>query len=586
MMPRGAAKACILTALVQEQAFGIRIDSGIEDLSDESTELSADTSGSAMQGFSAGIEMSQQGELDADFEALGLGSDDPEKIRQAVVNGKALEKQLNCEKISEKMPAAIVSITEKFHPACGETSCDFSAVNGDGAFMAQQVVVSLVAAADQRKCLPQVLGSPLVQEKITDYLSFVKKVLGSAPSTEGRSRVQEAYLQLVAYQQGVPALAAGLKDRKLLHSERVCPAVCQMCDQRGSGAFGFRCLILVRDRDENPFLASGQDLSCSAPEKRGWWRRYRYSRQCTVPDWKESAMQHVHVAAAVACAGESILMSVRSKLTAPRRRELYELCLASEQGNAISARMKQNYEDQGKLMDDSVPRELRLALNSILTVGLASGLASLRQATRGNTHSVLLESGAVDFAAPFVKHIVGLEVPKEDVALYGDREHFRQAETLARLESCEKVYSMKAENTFVEGAKAVSIDSMAAMQTKDESSFGKSVRKAAKDVAWYSLFTLFGGILAFMFLAVIGIIVFTVVFGIAFGADMAGGTISVLGYLGMLGTSAAGGVGAAIGTWRIFKFARFLATLIVGGNPENGYGKRQTLQIEKCMRSA
>jgi len=308
-------------------------------------------------------------------------------------------------------------------------------------------------------------------------------------------------------------------------------------------------------------------------------------------------MQHVHVAAAVSCTGETILMSVNSELTTVRRREMYALCLATEQGNDVTSDQKKEYEDQGKLMDGVVPRNLNLALNSILTVGLASGLASLRQATRGHARSALLERDTVDFAAPFEQQlgIEGLQVPAEDVTMYG--KHSNRAETLARLEACEDVYSMKAESTFVEGAKALSMHSLALRQAAEAE---KAVVKAASNNGGgsfqplpvpapsggypgypgsgppaahlgfsYFLFTfLLGGILSFLYAVAISNIAILLLIG---AADAGSGLLFFL-------------VGSAwmfllvAGTVSIWRFAGMLVGAMING--------RSAKKVEQCMKSA
>jgi len=592
--------ACLLATFACEPCFGIRVGEVSEELADAVSAMTAGMEVSAQQEFRAGFEAAQQAESDADFEALGLEASTGKAVKnfkKAVTKGKAAEAKLTCEQIQEEMPYVIGNLTEEFYSACNDEDCDFDTISVEEAIMAQQGVVGFAAAVDKRKCLPEVMGSQAVQERITEYLSFVTKVLHNAPSMAGRSRVQQAYLQLVAFQQGVPELAVGLADRKLLLDvKNVCPSVCRMCDQQGSGAFGFRCLVYSRDKNTVPVLKSGHDLECAAPEKRGWLRRYRYGRQCTVPDWKESAMQHVHVAAAVSCTGETILMSVNSELTTVRRREMYALCLATEQGNDVTSDQKKEYEDQGKLMDGVVPRNLNLALNSILTVGLASGLASLRQATRGHARSALLERDTVDFAAPFEQQlgIEGLQVPAEDVTMYG--KHSNRAETLARLEACEDVYSMKAESTFVEGAKALSMHSLALRQqaeaekavVKISNNGGGSFQPlpvpapsggypgypgsgppAAHLGFSYFLFTfLLGGILSFLYVYAISIIaLYLCLFAAIAGAPL---LFFLIGSAWMFLLVA--------GTVSIWRFAGMLVGTMVSG--------RSAKKVEQCMQSA
>ena len=133
-------------------------------------------------------------------------------------------------------------MADELRPACAASSCDFSTMSIDEVVTGQQIVTALAAEADKKKCLAETMGTQKVQDELAAFLSFVPKVLESAGSADGNARLQEVYLQLVSFQDGVPDLARDMADRKLLHRldidfEKECPKPCQMCKK--SGAFGF-----------------------------------------------------------------------------------------------------------------------------------------------------------------------------------------------------------------------------------------------------------------------------------------------------------------------------------------------------------
>lgn len=281
---------------------------------------------------------------------------------------------------------------------------------------------------------------------------------------------------------------------------------------------------------------------------------------------------------------------------------MYKLCSATEQSNAVNAEQKTRYENQAKLMDDVVPRSLKMAVNGILTVGLATGLANLRQATRGNARPVLLESGAVDFVAPFLQQveIEGMNISAEDVALYSDREQVRQEETLARLEACEDVYSMKAESTFIEGAKAVSMHSLTLRQQAEAEKAVVGVKSSStSDGSWepmpapgewtpvpappppafgggggggmsagaFIMTAIFGGILSFVYIYAISMIAIVAMFLAAMAQS--GLLVFLVGAAWMFLTVS--------GVVSIFRFAGWLFG--------SAFNARTAKKAEQCMRS-
>lgn len=287
--------------------------------------------------------------------------------------------------------------------------------------------------------------------------------------------MQEAYRQLVSFQQGTLALADAVADRKLLLTLDVkeqCPSPCKMCDRKNSGAFGFRCLLRKQDKNSELDVQESHGVKCTAPKRRSWGfiRRYPYAKQCEVADWQELALQQVHVSAMLSCATTTILAGLLGDVTATRRQELHDICVQMEQGNSVSQREQQAYERQMKTVDEYVSKGLKLTFGVFLVFGLASGLAALRLASHGNERiqEIALLEGAKamtlpadfrpeDFLAPFAQHAVGegLEVRPADRALYANSELVKRDEVLDQLSMCGDVYSLKEHNTFAEATKSL-----------------------------------------------------------------------------------------------------------------------------------
>lgn len=400
------------------------------------------------------------------------------ELGNAYQKGKAAEEKLTCEKIQEQMLLAVRRATSDIHPSCRNEVCHFPELEVDEAdeiVVGQAVVSAYAAAADKRKCLPLVMGSAEILTELDNFLTIVPKVLHSSDREKGRSRMQEAYRQLVSFQQGTLALADAVADRKLLLTLDVkeqCPSPCKMCDHKNSGAFGFRCLLRKQDKNSELDVQESHGVKCTAPKRRSWGfiRRYPYAKQCEVADWQELALQQVHVSAMLSCATTTILAGLLGDVTATRRQELHGICVQMEQGNSVSQREQQAYERQMKTVDEYVSKGLKLTFGVFLVFGLASGLAALRLASHGNERiqEIALLEGAKamtlpadfrpeDFLAPFAQHAVGegLEVRPADRALYANSELVKRDEVHDRLSMCGDVYSLKEHNTFAEATKSL-----------------------------------------------------------------------------------------------------------------------------------
>lgn len=396
------------------------------------------------------------------------------KITKAVEEAKEIQGKLTCGEITSRIFDATAQVSEAFKAVCGEGECDFTRLTVDEMLPHQGLVASLVGAADGMKCLDRVMGDEQVQQQLVEMLSFVPKLWHAAPTEEGSQRVKEAYLQLVTWQKGILALEDDLADRKALidyswrdRVESACPKPCKRCDLHKSSSFGFRCLLDKGEQDLEP-QGVGGGVTCSEPRKR-FLRRWR-EKQCEVNDWKETALQHLHVSAMMSCASLTMLMGVNGWISQSRRQELHELCLKTEQGNFLSEEEEADYQVQMEVNDDVVPQGFKLALNTVLVYGLSSGVAGLRAATRDNGRIMsLLEggSGALrsrGFYEPYALVLAteepALEVRDLDKEMYGNKGLHNRAETQNKLEKCEELYNVKSQNTMAEGFAPILLMSM------------------------------------------------------------------------------------------------------------------------------
>lgn len=393
------------------------------------------------------------------------GVPDINDMKETFAKGKAAIAATSCELIKEKMIYQMGFLGQVLETTCsGSGGCNYSAaVTQEAILDGQHSITSLAAAADQKKCLPFVLDSPMMQEKFDKVLSFVPQVFKAIETPLALARAQEAYLQLVSFQQGIVALADGLADRTLLLTlaiENHCPSPCQKCDHHDAGGFGFRCLLWRSDKNKAPQVHMQHRVTCKDPTYRWWaWHSlYPYARQCTVADWKESAVQHEHVSAMLTCATTTILMGLDGELPQARRHKMFDICTKQQQGNKLTPQEKRDYDAQVLVVDGAVPKSFMAVYGSIHVLGLVSGLAALRAETRGNERPVLLEGGQPTHRLQgiltfFARYLVdeGIEVREADRSMYASRDFYDRKETEYRLELCQDVYNVKSQSALIEG---------------------------------------------------------------------------------------------------------------------------------------
>merc|ERR1740123_2997788 len=204
-------------------------------------------------------------------------------------------------------------------------------------------------------------------------------------------------------------------DRRLLFHTDIqssCPEPCQACDYKGAHGFSFRCLLRRKDKNREPDIPERHGVTCSAPRYR-LFRWFPFKIYCKVADWKEEALQHVHISAMLSCATATIVQGLHRGWTADERQEFHRSCIEQELGNDDIR------EDVAlPTEDDAISPDLKLVFGHVIGLGMASGLAGLRQATR-----VGMAGTATAFWAAFSQHLPGsLEWHDSDVTMYASSE--------------------------------------------------------------------------------------------------------------------------------------------------------------------
>jgi len=432
-------------------------------------------------------------------------------LQDGVQQGEEAVEKVSCEELPERLVTVMGDLKADMKLVCIQGDCEFDRLSVDELLMAQGRILSLAAAADHHKCLPMLMGSEDVQAGLQDILSFVPSMMHDSATVEGRLRIQEAYLQLVSFMhpEGVSALGNDLVDRKLLHSHDIsqnCPSPCQKCDFTGSSGFEFRCFLNRRDKNKEIQMSG---VRCGSATRRGFlWLGFQ--RQCSVADWTESALTHIHVSAVLSCASTTMIMGLNRPLSIDRRREMHVLCMKTEQGENLTPDEKEDYEAQLLAMDDVVRDHLMLVFNNIMLVGMASGLAGLRAETRGNERRLSLleeDSSQTDFAAVFLPFLADADqlggqaasVRSEDLDMYANRMtmSLNREKTLMGLKDCSELYNMRSQNTLSEGAAPILIMSITiknnaeaegsgsdAIGTLSESDQPEEDGSASKQISW------------------------------------------------------------------------------------------------------
>jgi len=375
-----------------------------------------------------------------------------QEAAEAIKPPKCSEEEASEEEASEEEASEEEASEKEASSGCDYASWAAS-LNVDSLVTAQNKIIGLAAVADKKRCLPESMPSP---EETSSFLQSVLLVHEhSAASTDaGKNRLQEAYLQLVSFQQGFVSHAEGIADRGRLLSRDIghaCPEKCGLCNRYRSPAFGFHCLTkTVSDAWE---VRQDEGLTCTPARRFSWFarvfRKYNYEMQCTVADWKQAAVQQVQISASMSCASTVLAVGVRSELTSTSRYDMFTACMGHQQTGEMGEAAKEQYKEQLTQVDDEVSQTDKAVVGLVLSFGQVSGLAALRAASRGNRAAqALLETDEAAatwdpalFIQPFEEHLLSTErdaadpeEERKDLAMYGDKEVLDRDAVMTRLE--------------------------------------------------------------------------------------------------------------------------------------------------------
>lgn len=309
-------------------------------------------------------------------------------FEQAVEEGARIESELTCEDIASQMPSEITKARE----VLGELfqSPNMSEETETRAMQTSEEIMALAAAADGKKCLPAVMNAPSVQTGISGLLAQRLGNVLIAPDSYGTTSMDRAYNRLIAWQQGTLDQAGPDLERTALMPadiEANCPAPCGSCSRehnswrKGEEMFKFKCLL--NHGEASPAQAG---LECTPPRRRrSFWRPHKWGRKswCTVHDWQQQACRQLRVTAMVGCGTDLILQTILHHWNASTvdnfASHTYFDCVKWETTLSPYGSMHYRYGHAG--FRHTVPLRNQLGFRLVLALGLANGLAALRDSS-------------------------------------------------------------------------------------------------------------------------------------------------------------------------------------------------------------
>jgi len=373
-----------------------------------------------------------------------------------VYGGLAVEEELTCEQLPGMMVSALTTADETLAGLCqGATStagmCDNETYVGEdnpGEVLTavQGIVAGLMSEAEKRYCLVSVMTDSNVDLAVRKVLRFVPSMMRSGSEVANKC-LEEGYRRLLAWQMAMVDQAEHMSDRTTLLPTAIedpahCPAPCQKCTRRRNRfrkdeMFSFQCTL--RRGDPAP---ARPGLTCGKVRRRlfGWRKTW-----CEVEDWKAAACQQVRVAALVNCGAESIMSAVLRNESS----RFYSSCMTRKQANHSIPSVPDKQWDISwyeSSYDYMVEPWLSLGFSTIVTVGMGSGLAAMREAARGQflPGLALVEEGEANTPQQILSaYKLGeeIEIDGELRELYSSSNNTVQCEKVARLlEGCKDFF--------------------------------------------------------------------------------------------------------------------------------------------------
>lgn len=419
-------------------------------------------SGLARHGPSGFNQLHQRGQAsDSD---LGKAVRDFKKLAKL---GDLIERKLTCESLVGEMQGFLDEAHTVLDRLCNieeKTCAEVTEQDANELIAVQLRLNSAAATADYKHCLANVMASSGVQENIVKVLSFLDVVLEANQNEAASLRLNTAFHQLRGWQEGTMSLSDAVFDRSLMLSHSFngrCPTHCEGGCERLNG-FTFRCVSGEATKDRTPSLTREigvQSFTCTepVPKPRKWssylqpWLATKYQKDCEVVDWRDQAVQQVHVSAMLHCGTSTILIGLMRELSDAQRHELHDLCVRKEQGVALTLVQEAKFSVMRSwAADDVVPHVFKLGFGIFASLALASGMAALRQSSKGNrrTFALLQESQSPDesslsphdYLQPFDR---GVLVNDAERSLYSQRSLVDWDAVLAKMEECEDVFEGK-----------------------------------------------------------------------------------------------------------------------------------------------
>lgn len=403
-------------------------------------------------------------------------------LKKDVKAGLIAEQRLKCRDLPSKMERAIQEAHDILDTHCNleeeRCSAEVTERQADELSALQLRLNALAAAADHKKCLADVMASAAVQANLYKVLMYLEVVLESNGRAPASTRLFTAFRQLRAWQEGSLQLSDALFDQSLMlnHVFRgECPSPCTSCER--NNGFGFRCFTSGREnRDITPTLntSSGvQSFTCTSSRKRVIasmmaWDNVHY-KDCEVQDWREFAIQQVHLSAMLHCGMGTILAGLMKDMSAEHRGVLHDACVRREQGNPVA---ELGYKALTEwTADAAVPEFNKLAFGIFTSLALATGMAALRVSSKGHRLGTSLLEGTASLLPEDLIAVFARGQPPDDVdrELYSKRALVDRDQVLENLEECEDVYDGKSTRLYLQATRAIP---GFVMSVKKQSGFG------------------------------------------------------------------------------------------------------------------
>jgi hypothetical protein len=170
-----------------------------------------------------------------------------------------------------------------------------------------------IIAADQKKCLKQVMTNPRVRSNLTRHDTLRTALGGGSFTGAERQSLDQILVDMHAYQDGLVDLGEHMQDQSLIFPdiESNCPSECRYCTQmhnswyKDAEPFKFKCVLAWSQRS-NPPSKSDSRVNCKAPRLR-MTRPWEFKTWCEVPSWALQHYESMRLASIIRCRTMSVV---------------------------------------------------------------------------------------------------------------------------------------------------------------------------------------------------------------------------------------------------------------------------------------